>query len=239
MAIFVWKILCVVVGMVGILCGLTSTSSTQHYEVPLNVPTLRVRKDAYLGKPVEHDRISLIADLRQLPKHYDSNKKQTLREFQRVLQCAPYQAALHDKCNSLLTPSSDIVELVVAFVETERGSWNECRNNELPRFKRGDILHGGKLMRIINGTLYIDWPWGRSRFDHVDRSHNNLIFFVLSMVSDLPDSVFLLGEETHVLPWLIPFPSFASSPSIENADMPFPWPRSFISELSLHRRYFL
>ena len=93
------------------------------------------------------------------------------------------------------------------------------------------------MIRVINGSLYYDWPWGIQRFESHSTLHLLPLHFILHFVSDIQDSVFIHGEETSVLPWDIAFPSFGCSPSIDSADFPSIWYRSFRDELDLYQRY--
>jgi hypothetical protein len=88
----------------------------------------------------------------------------------------------------------------------------------------------------MNGSLYYDWPWGVSRFTP-NTIHLLPLLFVLDLVYDVKDSVFIHGEETSVLPWDIAFPSFGSSPSFETVDIPSIWTRTFATEMQLVKRY--
>ena len=54
-----------------------------------------------------------------------------------------------------------------------------------------------------------------------------VLLHVLNLVSDLPDSVFLYGEQQAYLPWMVPFPAFCNSPSFKTAELTIPWFESF------------
>ena len=109
------------------------------------------------------------------------------------------------------------------------------------------------LFRVQNNELFIDWPWGRERIREyleakppnngstpfrIDRRkmHNYwLMQNTLRMVT-VNDSIFMMGGEQPVLPWLLPFPSFMFAPKLGHSEMPFPWPQSFRDELAIYRR---
>ena len=93
------------------------------------------------------------------------------------------------------------------------------------------------LFRVQNNELFFDWPWGRERIrefqqakpvpnngstpQRVDRRtiHNYwLLQNTLRMVT-FNDSVFMMGSEQPVLPWLLPFPSFMYAPKLGHSGM--------------------
>ena len=98
-------------------------------------------------------------------------------------------------------------------------------------------MHGFRLLRVMSGELFFDWPWGIQRFEPPDISRTLPLHFILHFVSDIQNSVFIQGEETSVLPWDIPFPSFGCSPSLDSADFPSLWFKPFRDELKLYQRY--
>jgi hypothetical protein len=95
------------------------------------------------------------------------------------------------------------------------------------------------MYRIINGSLHMDWPWDRKRFDQDFKWERiRLINFVLSRVKDIKDSVFLMAQELPVFPYNYPFPIFTSSTTFQHADIPFPWDKSFQIELFTYKEAF-
>ena len=216
---------------------------------PSSIVSFRVRRDFYTSEPVTRGRLQRLANLTTPLEGYDSLPKVSLEEFKRLLQCSPRQPALHDKLSSLLPPTRETVQLVATFLESECARWTQCRY-VAPRFRmglhapsltnrlvKGPIDPGAMLLRVMNGRLWWDWPWGRRRFPPPDPAHVTLFLYTLSLIRDIPDSVFLLAEETSALPWDVPFPSFTSSPRIDTGDMPSIWPRSFANELNVYRSF--
>ena len=65
-----------------------------------------------------------------------------------------------------------------------------------------------RMLRIINGELYWDWPWGIERIPKLENMGAIYapLVMVLERVNDIGDSVFWFGGERPVLPWKFPFP---------------------------------
>jgi len=56
-----------------------------------------------------------------------------------------------------------------------------------------------------------------------------LMHAALRLVSDIPDSLFLMGGEQPFLDWNVPFPAFSNAPRYEKNDMPWPFEEIYIS----------
>ena len=220
---------------------LTRTAALQaaydDYGYPLHIPSFRLRKDAYSGEQVSRGRISLLVGLlmHSPPKSYDAFKRKvTFEEFNKLLQCAPVHPILHNKLSSLHQITKQSIQLVAAFIESECRPWSVCRNDIVPKYLQGkypptlgnrntqrdNYWQGARMYRVMNGTLFLDWPWGRERFSWASNPHLTPFFYVLSLISNIKNSVFLMAEETSALPWDISFPSFGCSPRIDSGDMP-------------------
>eukprot|EP01036_Dinobryon_divergens_P027364 gene27365-36129_t len=145
------------------------------------------------------------------------------------LQCAPHEPELDMDSGifsflRLANCSRHSLEAVCARLETGCKPWSRC-HIIAASFKDGKYKKDGvvgdvrkfdiQLLRVMNGELYVDWPWGANRFLRTKK------------VSDLPDSVFLFAEQQAYLPWMIPFPAFCNSPSFKTAELNFPWFESF------------
>ena len=63
-----------------------------------------------------------------------------------------------------------------------------------------------------------------------------LLFLVLEQVSNLPDSMFLMGGQQSFLPWNVPFPAFTNSPSYKSPELVFPWFEMLKAEFQYYRR---
>lgn len=75
------------------------------------------------------------------------------------------------------------------------------------------------INRVINSTLYYDWPWNIERFSskQINDSRVNIYKIVLDKIYDIKDSVFLVfSDELSMLPSDFPFPALIESPNINN-----------------------
>jgi hypothetical protein len=231
--------------------SITSKESTtllfDDENYPMFIPTYEVRKDFYTQEPVERNRVNLIANITKTPTSFTEFTQVSLDSFKRALQCAPYQPLLHDKLFSLIKSSRAMIELISTYLESDCKRWVGC-NTVINGFKQGKYPKGlsnhlrlgpyhpgARMLRIRNGTLHLDWPWGVDRFS-VDYNHITPFLYILLLVRDIPDSVFISGEERSVMPYDIPFPAFSCSPGVEAADMPAIWPKSFVMSMKLHRK---
>jgi len=126
----------------------------------------------------------------------------------------------------LVPPTQETVELMCTWAETMCYPWAHCRK-QMDLFKQGgypkELLHMTtvpyqvRLIRIIKGALYFDWPWGENRFESawiLEEYFKPLTSFILSRVKDIPDSVFFAGEES-----VIPKTIFIYSRSFFNASL--------------------
>lgn len=94
-----------------------------------------------------------------------------------------------------------------------------------------------KLYRIINNELYYDWPWGQYQSDEPPISMIEPIWAVLKRISDIGDSVFLMGEEISFLPFNIPMPAFSNSPKEASSELPWVWEKAFKYEKEKFKNY--
>lgn len=218
-------------------------------DYPSSIPLIHTRKDHYTGEPVSRGRLQLLGG----PLN-ENNKKVTYQEFHRILQCPVAEPGLDGNRGSLsllrsLPPSRETVEIICAWAETRCDRWKNC-DILMKAMKEGKhhtglnhvvgSPHQARLMRIMNGKLYYDWPWGLDRFTKVIEAkyffHMNM---VLQKISNIGDSVFLRGEEMPYMPFNIPFPALSESPSFKNMDIPEPWKESFFDEYKLYKAAFL
>ena len=213
---------------------------------PTIVQHFPVRLDPADMKPVRKGRISMLKE----------GAKYTMEEYQRILQCSPVQPEIYGRGGALnlmsyIPLTQETVMLVAAYIESACELWEGCRkdvHNFLNgRYQSGTPGHLGhysntKLFRIINGSLYWDWPWGRERIimHNPDYNFKQQFHHVLRFVSDVPDSVFFSGAEIGSLPPNVPVPHFSSSPSgSASSDIPMPWnaPFQFESMRYSHNDY--
>ena len=163
----------------------------------------------------------------------------------------------------LVPPSRASMEWVCAFVET-RCAQRELCQAKAEAFKAGNYpsTFGGNqfsmfeqayLMRVKGNELYWEWCWGRGRLDvYKDaanngsvlqrvlnrkiRQNNYWLFLFTLRILQVNDSVFLIGTEQPIMPFLVPFPSFNPAPKLTMAEMPIPWPETFLTELRLYKK---
>ena len=160
-------------------------------------------------------------------------------------------------------PSQETLELVCAYVETRCEKRAECQSNvddfKAGRFPEifGQYRFSGfqqlSLFRVKGNELYIDWPWGRGRMkeyrdqknngSHLAREDsslwetvNNRLLRNTLKILHVNDSMFMMGGEEAWLPWLTPFPSFATAPKVTTAEMPWPWAEAYTSAQLLYDR---
>lgn len=131
-------------------------------------------------------------------------------------------------------PTKRTVELICMFAETNCKTWKRCHEN-LVNMTRGQSINelldkntplfivntptNARLIRVIQGKLFYDWPWYREKFDELIRPfHYEFTQEVLSYISDIKDSVFLQGDESQFMPQDIPFPSISNSPGLFSMD---------------------
>ena len=149
-------------------------------------------------------------------------------------------------------------EVICAWAESFCSPWLSCQQevekNKMGNYDKSLDIPGSsmkvmersfrdfRMLRVIDGSLYVDWPWGMERFvrdmKHMsDELHDHYMLFhmVLSVVSDMKDSVFFFGSERSMMPWGVPFPGFSFAPQRGSADFPFPFVEMVLAELRLHQ----
>lgn len=220
----------------------SSSPPTFNNIYPTQISVFHVRKDVITGQPVQRNRVHLL-----------KRSNHTLSEYLRILQCPKVQPDLHGKGGALtlakyIPLTRETVLLTAAHSESNCGLWNHCRVNvenylagKYPPDALNHILggfHSLKMFRVMNGTLYLDWPWGAHRFsvEGTDENYRVLFFHVLDHVSDVPDSVFFAGGEMESFRSNMPVPNFSSSPGgSTSSDIPAPWNAPFLYARSRDR----
>lgn len=94
-----------------------------------------------------------------------------------------------------------------------------------------------RLLRVVGGVLYTDWPWGEWRWQKqpIDFFALRLFGGVLEMVRDMPDCVFFMRNYDYPLfNALVPVPAFSHAPTNQHADIPFPWVRAVDDEINYY-----
>jgi hypothetical protein len=225
-----------------------TNSSGDWIWFPGHIAPFHIRTDVTTGLPVTRGRVKLL----------NGNMKYKYADYNKILQCPAGQPELYGKGGALnlanyIPLTQETLMLVAAHLESDCGLWNSCRPVVDKYLDKGynkniDNVYGlsgqtnSKMFRIVNGSLYYDWPWGRERFDaniEEDESLNYKIPIkdVLSHVSDIPDSVFFTGGELVGLPSNIPVPFLSSSPKgSTSSDIPGPWSTAFNNERSRYKK---
>lgn len=179
----------------------------------------------------------------------NNDRKMSLSDFKKKMQCSPREPDIEGNRGVIsmikhLNMSSDAVEAICAWVVSGCEMWYKC-HQALQNYKDEKIPFHNKnwphdnvlwLYRIINGSLYSDWPWKRKDIPHL--SKNSIILKILSMVNDFKDSVFLMGLENPLSPTNFPFPIFTNSPSYTSSDLVIPWSKSYLEAYRNHKLVF-
>ena len=225
-----------------------------HEPFPKSIPVYLIRKDKSQTE-VSRGRFEAIGGIptprndRILPA--DSIPLTNSTYLKRVLQCANFEPSIDGESGilsllKLARPTKVTLQSVCAWLETSCSPWNACHtivsqfaNETYPPKLDGLVQrHDLRLLRIMKGKLYIDWPWGTTRFTEKTNLRIGqlaIIHYALKMISDIPDSVFLHGGQQSYLPRPIPFPAFSCSPSFKSSELVMPWTESFISALYTYR----
>ena len=190
-------------------------------------------------------------------------KKYKYDEFRKLLQCVEYEPQFYANgiyhLLKIYPITKDIIELTAAFAEKpcldghKRIDWQSCQNtvNLLKNNKRNELnniqkqtnyeLENVRLMRIINGSLYYDWPFQSEVNWKIDSQYTflRLILGTLNKISDLPDSVFMsITFDYPLLPSYWPMAFLSQGPTTSNSDIPFPWTLVLNDEIIIHNQYF-
>lgn len=176
----------------------SNSTETLYLSYPPAVPFYPLRLDTYTHESIVSGVIEKLGGLPDLNRPESSNvaDKHSLQEFKKILQCSPEEPDLQGKHSSisllkLMQPTREIVELICTWAETECQPWRECHKIR-DTFKQGRIKdHMSKmigapyqvrLFHVVNSTLFLDWPWGVSRFEDPPESMLLPIRYVLAMV---------------------------------------------------------
>ena len=172
-----------------VLTGVVLTAQWSNGPYPQHIPPFDVRRDLTTGQAVSRGRLHLVGET-LVSNDRSSKFKISYQSYRERLQCAPTEPDLDRQGSlslmKLLPPSAEIIELICAWLESSCDSlrpvqhdpipWSKCRT-VIEQYRRGDyrkddldfvrnehnVNHFSwpKLLhRVINGTLYLDWPWG-------------------------------------------------------------------------------
>ena len=225
-----------------------------HTFFPKYIPKFLVRRDIYTNETVSRGRLELI-DENPLSWNIEhtSNNRVTYREFKKRLQCAPNEPDINSQHGGIsimkyVKMTKESLELACAWVESGCQPWPTCRPL-VDKYKSGTYQNGNlmafqgtsiKLVRIINGQLYGDWPWGQER-EEVDwtvdnNPHMAIVHFVVRSISDWKNNLFFIGEESSNIDYNFPFPALSEAPKLGKNDFPLPWHKSIQSQIERYRR---
>ena len=209
---------------------------------PSSIPHFKVRR--------YNDKIVTRGSIQNL---WSKKRKYSFKDFSDILQCSPNEPELFEGKGGALAlakyiPLTNVtIELFCASLESQcELATLECFN-EVEYFKKktqfsnippkplNNQFRVVRLLRVINGILYYDWPWGvqrsffRPKLEKPAGVNIGLIDEVVSFISDLPDSVFFVGGEGFNRETInLPIPLFSFSPSfVESGDLPAPWKTAF------------
>eukprot|EP01031_Cornospumella_fuschlensis_P034945 gene34945-42320_t len=237
--------------------GITLPISDPDDEWPETIPVVAVRRDAHTHEFVSIGGLTKLNGVKSRKDLIDAMTNRTftstkisMKEFRQTLQCAPSEPDLDGNRGTIslmkmITFSKEMVKVVCAWAESNCSPWSHCHKlveqySGAPPTGRPSYLgspYQAKLMRVIKGSLYLDWPWGIERFKASQVPGHRL--YVLNSVLDvigheLKDSVFLMGEEFPFAPFDLPFPVMTSSTSVKHGDIPFPWWKGYEHALVEH-----
>jgi len=186
---------------------------TTGYPLPLSIPEYAVRRDTVSGEVVSRGRFELFGGLGL----YADRDHVSFDEFKEKLQCAPFEPGIFERMTILkLVPyTQESLKVMCVHLENRCEPWSTCQQ-QLPSYERGEgesVLESdfltspsqGRLLRILNNKLYLDFPWRIERFKRASANIVNPINYILN-VTLLPDAVWFHAEEfvmdklTSVLP---------------------------------------
>lgn len=235
------KLVMMLVVILSILIPNTTPQLYTEFPDPNHVPTVGVRKTENSTESVSSGLlhlVGLVPHAKRGAADEKHEKKFTVAEFKRLLQCAPTEPALNGDNGAislmkLVPPTKAILELICAWDETKCRNWKECQS-KAEDFKQGKFptkmpqrqFDASSLLRVMNGSLYDDWPWGVDRLER-NHPHERLLLRVLARLNDVKDMVFFKGVEVPYLPWNYPFPFLHVAPKEGTNHIAWPWPNSF------------
>ena len=190
---------------------------------------------------------------------FKNRDKVSFDYFKKALQCAAYEPDIAGQTGSLLLSKKVYftkysIEVFAAYVESKFGCENfrqcsfksELLKKKLKKSSYEEIDVDGRfevdnrtfLIRIINGKMYYDWPFGISRVKSKPDYHAYRLFgAVLELIKDVPDMAFFARDHDFPLfPISFAAPSFSHSPTLRHSDIPLPWIRSVATEVSYHKK---
>ena len=204
---------------------------------PTDVEIFPMRVDVNSKLPVERGRFELVGGYPLKPSN-NSSKRLSITDLKMKLQCAPVEEDMYAKLQflKLIPYTKKSLTIMSAFLETNCEPWWRCHDN-MKEFMNGKYRNGlsnhisspgqGRIIRIHQNKLYIDFPWGLERFGTKQNPmipyNTRSLFNALLSIVQVKDSVFLMNEEYTYLPMELPLPSFSCSPSDVSGIIEFTW----------------
>ena len=222
---------------------------------PKTIPVVKIRLSAYTGEPVARGRLELIGGISPFMRFeedgaFDNQAKSfSYDDFRRLLQCPKEEPELSGRRGMIgfmkyVNVTQQSIESACAYSEAGCHLWRECKSQaELLKASkieaRGFDKDNMRLVRVMNRTLYYDWPWGIKRFKQGTYwSASRLLGAVVEKVKDLPDSVFFFRTwDLGMFPGHFPIPAFSHAPTTHHADLPFPWTPVIEDEVLFHTAF--
>lgn len=243
-----WKLRLLLVAAVVHIVASTDDEFSMY---PTHIRKERLRRDEN-GKNVETGKLESIGGISKFTLSPDGkwiddkSKKVTYSEFKKRLQCSPSEPGLniHGTISLIreLVPLDDqVFEIACAFAESSeqctefwgRFDWDRCtkfsvelKGGKVSSDRRKNRNPNVRLIRVINGRLYYDWPWKPLEKPDYESQWGilRLLGGALEKISDMKDSVFISTSfDFPLLPPNVPVPSLSHGPKIHNSDIPFPW----------------
>lgn len=226
---------------------------------PKYIPVYPIRRDTFTGKEVSRGVLEKLGGVSDFVENKEGKwsqdgvngrKKVPFSVFERTLQCAASEPDIDGPRGALalakmIPVSRRTLEALAAWIETEGACmpWASC-NAEVAAMKEKKFLTNDtmdsrtKMIRIRQGRMYYDWPWGMNRAQLQEKPDYFVIRLfgaVLEILTDVPDSVFFIRSYDYPLfPANVPCPAFSHTPTIKHSDIPNPWPRPVAYEIMYH-----
>lgn len=213
---------------------------------PSRIEKYHIRLNQHSNKPV-HSGL-----LHTLPE------KLTLNGFRKHLQCTIREPNLNHN-NGLVDRmrtkplTTKHLKYLCAYVEEHCNErlWpqEKCKRPDFNKYFNGSYYRHDKgfnaytpfsqarLLRVLSGQLYYDWPWGIERLKEDINSNPMVPMLQLALVriTDMNDSVFFTGGADPNIPWKVDFPMFSFCTGDDYAEMVFPWFDMFTVESERYR----
>jgi hypothetical protein len=208
-----------------------------------------MRRDVYTNEEVSTGRLDLIGGL-------NTPSDLSLKDFRKALQCPTKESHMlqshgfYENMKSI-PMTNDLLLNICAYCETTCKLGPDCRKL-VPKFLNGSyptnlgrILNSpfhARLLRVIGGELYFDWPWGTERFNFEVAEKSNMLGVLINVLKKvghlLGDSAFIVAAEIPTSNGRrIPFPILSESSSMDDGDLVVPWQLEMVREMHLYKKY--